>query len=133
MPHWTPALLTSSHMDRVANTNTDIAERPAPPGSLTRAQRTFSVSMIISGIRCVLAYVILPFLTPFLGLAPGIGPGLGIVIGTIAIGANLFSMRRFWVLRHPWRKAITVLHLAVIVFLLVLVTLDITQLLDGGT
>jgi hypothetical protein len=119
-------------MDRAAAaTTTDVADRPASNAAIDRAQRGFSVSMLISGIRCILAYVVLPFVTPFFGLAPGIGPGLGIVIGTVAIAANLFSMRRFWVLRHPWRKPITLLHIAVIAFLLVLVTLDVRQLLDG--
>jgi hypothetical protein len=115
-------------MDRSAPSNTEIAERMASPDELVKVQRGFSVSMIVSGIRCVLAYVLLPFVTPFLGLAPGIGPGLGIVIGGVAIGANLFSVRRFWALRHPWRKPITVLHLAVIGFLLVLVATDVAQL-----
>lgn len=117
-------------MDRAVTTDTDLAERPAPAAALGKAQRSFSVSMLVSGIRCALAYVILPFVTPFLGIAPGVGPGLGIVIGAVAIGANLFSMRRFWVLRHPWRKPITALHIGVIVFLLVLVTLDVAQLVD---
>lgn len=111
-------------------TDTDLAERPAPAAALGKAQRSFSVSMLVSGIRCALAYVILPFVTPFLGIAPGVGPGLGIVIGAVAIGANLFSMRRFWVLRHPWRKPITALHIGVIAFLLVLVTLDVAHLVD---
>lgn len=119
-------------MDRVAAASTtDVADRPASTAALGKAQRTFSASMLVSGIRCVLAYVVLPFVTPILGIAPGIGPGLGIVIGAVAIAANLFSARRFWVLRHPWRKPITVLHFAVIAFLLVLLTLDVGQLLDG--
>ncbi len=118
-------------MDRTVTTETDLADRPAPAPALVRAERTFSLSMLVSGIRCVLAYVILPFVTPLLGIAPGVGPGLGIVIGTVAIGANLFSMRRFWVLRHPWRKPIMALHISVISFLLVLVALDVAQLLDG--
>jgi hypothetical protein len=118
-------------MDRAVITDTDVAESTAPAAAVGKAQKSFSVSMLISGIRCVLAYVILPFVTPLLGIAPGVGPGLGIVIGTVAIGANLFSMRRFWVLRHPWRKPITALHIGVISFLLVLVAIDVAQLFDG--
>lgn len=112
-------------------TDTDLVEKPVSAAALGKAQRSFNVSMLVSGIRCAIAYVILPFVTPLLGLAPGVGPGLGIVIGTVAIGANLFSMRRFWVLRHPWRKPITALHIGVIAFLLVLVSLDIAQLVSG--
>lgn len=114
-------------MDRAVTADTDTA--PSRAQNLGSAQRVFSLSMLVSGIRCVLAYVVLPFVTPFLGLAPGVGPLLGIGIGAVAIAANIFSMRRFWKLSHPWRKPITALHLGVIAFLMVLVTLDVGQLL----
>jgi hypothetical protein len=114
-------------MDRVVTSNAVVAE-PSTAPELGKAQRAFSISMFVSGVRCALAYVVLPFVTPFLGLAPGVGPGLGIAIGTVAIGANVYSLRRFWRLRHPWRKPITVLHVGVIAFLLVLITLDVMRL-----
>jgi hypothetical protein len=92
------------------------------------AQRVFNVSMVISGIRCLIAYVLLPFVTPFLGLAPGIGPGLGIVIGLVALASNGYSLNRFWRLRHRWRKPITLLHVSVIGLLLVLLAQDMAAL-----
>ena len=84
--------------------------------------------MVVSGIRCVLAYVILPFVTPFLGLAPGVGPVLGLTLGTVAIAANVYSIRRFWRAEHPWRRPVTVIHIGVIAFLLVLMTNDLLEL-----
>jgi riboflavin transporter FmnP len=84
--------------------------------------------MLVSGIRCAFTYVLLPFATPFLGFAPGVGPGLGIVLGVVAIGANVFSLRRFWKVRHPWRRPITAIHIGVIVLLLVLIVLDVGKL-----
>ncbi len=100
-----------------------------PHESPTRAERAFSMSMLISAVRCTLTYVVLPFVTPFLGLAPGVGPGLGIGIGVVAIGANVYSLRRFWRVGHRLRRPITVLHVAVIAFLLVLIALDLRELL----
>ncbi|MEM7338911.1 MAG: hypothetical protein AAF467_09705 [Actinomycetota bacterium] len=93
------------------------------------AQQGFSRSIVISGIRCVLTYVILPFVTPLIGLAPGVGPSIGLVVGTVAIAANVFSIRRFWKADHHWKKPITVLHVSVIVLLSILLYLDITALL----
>lgn len=93
------------------------------------AQRGFSRSIIISGIRCSLTYVILPFIAPWIGLAPGVGPAIGLVVGTIAIVANVFSLRRIWRSDHRWKKHFTVLHVAVLVLLTVLMVLDLRQLL----
>ncbi len=102
-------------------------------GSLRQAHRAFSLSMLVSGIRCVLAYIVLPFVTPLLGIAPGVGPVLGIAIATVAIAANVFSLRRFWRLHHPWRRHITILHISVIGFLLVLIALDIAELVGPAS
>ena len=101
---------------------------PMAPPSTMRPERAFSVSILISAIRCTLTYVVLPFALPLLGLAPGVGPVLGITIGVVAIAANVFSIRRFWRARHPWRVPITVLHVAVIGLLLVLIVLDLNAL-----
>lgn len=108
------------------------AEKPAGIES-RQAQRAFSLSMVVSGIRCALTYIVLPFVTPFLGLAPGVGPTLGIVIGVVAVAANAVSLSRFWRLRHPWRRPVTVLHFAVIGLLLVLITFDVVALANRGS
>lgn len=93
------------------------------------AEQGFSRSIIISGIRCTLTYVVLPFfIAPFIGLSPGIGPTVGLVLGTVAIAANLFSIRRFWRADHKWKVHATVLHVAVLILLAVLMILDIRQL-----
>lgn len=105
------------------------ADAAACPPSRTEAERGFSVSMIISGVRCTLTYVILPFVTPLIGLAPGVGPALGLTLGSIAVAANVMSMRRFWRAQHPWRRPVTVIHVAVIAFLAVMMTNDLIELL----
>lgn len=96
-----------------------------PPAADEIATRTFSLSIVISASRCLLTYVVFPWLLPLLGVANGVGPGLGIVIGTVAIGFNLASIRRFWAARHRWRWPITVLNVSVIALLAVLVVQDV--------
>ena len=76
--------------------STERTEVAAAPAAQAEAQRAFNMSIIVSGIRCTLAYVVLPFVTPFLGLAPGVGPAIGIPIAVVAIVANVVSLRRFW-------------------------------------
>ena len=96
------------------------------------AQRAFSTAMVISGIRCLVAYILLPFAAPFLGLAPGVGPWLGIAIGAVAIVANVFSIRRFARSRHRLRKPIIAINVAVIALLLVLLGIDVDTAFSSG-
>jgi len=99
--------------------------RPVPDGA---AHRAFSTSILVSGTRCLLTYVVFPFLAPALGLAAGVGPAIGLVIGVVAIGANVASARRFWAAEHPRRWAFTAVAASVIVLLCVLVVRDVADL-----
>jgi hypothetical protein len=98
---------------------------PAPEGA---AQRAFSTSILVSATRCLLTYIVLPFVAPALGLAAGVGPALGIPIGVVAIGCNVLTIRRFWAADHRWRWAYTAIALTVIALLLVLMVEDILDL-----
>jgi hypothetical protein len=100
--------------------------RAAPEGA---AQRAFSTSILVSATRCLLTYVVLPFLAPALGLAAGVGPAIGIPIGIVAIASNVLTIRRFWAADHRWRWAYTAVALTVIALLLVLMAEDLVSLL----
>jgi hypothetical protein len=99
-----------------------------PPAAETAAQRAFSTSILVSATRCLLTYVVLPFLAPIMGLAAGVGPAVGIPIGVAAIGSNVLTIRRFWAADHRWRWAYTAIALTVIALLLVLMVEDILDL-----
>ena len=92
------------------------------------AQRAFSTSVLVSAVRCVLTYLVLPFVAPALGLATGVGPAIGIPIGTVAIVFNIMTIRRFWAADHRWRWAYTALALAIIGLLVVLMAIDLSAL-----
>lgn len=85
--------------------------------------------MLISGIRCIFAYILLPFVAPLINLAPAVGPWLGVGIGTVAIVANGFSIRRFARSQHRLRKPVIAINIAVIAFMLVLIGLDLNTAL----
>lgn len=87
--------------------------------------------MVISGIRCIIAYILLPFAAPFLNLAPGVGPWLGVSIGAVAIVANGFSIRRFARSRHRLRTPVIAINIAVIAFMLVLIGIDLNAILTA--
>ena len=106
----------------------DMLPKPAQSGA---AERLFSFAMILSGLRCTLSYVIVPFLLPALGLGAvaGVGPAIGIPIGVAALYFDVKGIRRFWIARHRWRWQMTGIYLAVISLVLYLVTLDLIKIL----
>jgi hypothetical protein len=93
------------------------------------AHRLFSISVLISAVRCLLAYVILPWGLPAVGVAGGVGAGLGLVVGVTALLANGFSIRRFWRADHRWKWPITVLNGSLIGLVSVLIVEDAAELL----
>jgi hypothetical protein len=108
---------------------------PAAPRSATvdeqnAAARLFSLSIVISGTRCLLTYIVFPWVLPVLGIAGGVGPAVGVVVGVVAIAFNLLSIRRWRASSHAWRVPLMTLNSMVIVFLLVLVALDVSELVS---
>jgi hypothetical protein len=102
---------------------------PADASEQAAAQRVFSTALLVSATRCLLTYVVLPFIAPALGFATGVGPGVGIAIGIVAIGANLVTIRRFHRAEHRLRWSYTAVAAGVIGLLLVLMVQDIARLL----
>ncbi|HMJ76841.1 MAG TPA: hypothetical protein VK507_12760, partial [Iamia sp.] len=89
----------------------------------------FSRSILVSATRCIITYLLIPFLGPVLGLATGVGPVVGIPIGALAIVFNVKSMRRFWRADHRFRWHYTAIGGTVIAMLVVLISLDLAELL----
>jgi hypothetical protein len=100
----------------------------AARGSARGAENAFSTSLVISGLRCLLTYLILPVLGPVVGVAGGVGPVLGLVAGTVSFVAIVASMRRFFRADHRWRWRYTAVGGVVLVFLVVQAVLDVAHL-----
>ena len=109
--------------------STQPLERTRTPKVDDAATRAFSISMLISGLRCTLTYVIFPWILPALGVVGGVGPVIGVVIGLVAIASNVASIRRFHRSNHKWRWHITLVNLGVIALLLILLAEDVADLL----
>jgi multisubunit Na+/H+ antiporter MnhB subunit len=101
------------------SSSTDTADQP---------ERLFSQSILISGVRCLLTYLLFPFIFPIIGVTSGIGSSIGLVVGTIAIVANVFSIRRFHKADHKYKWPVSALNAGVIVLLVVLIALDANNL-----
>ncbi len=98
----------------------------APPGSAAGARKAFQTSLIVATFRCLLMYIVFPFVLPAIGLAKGVGPAIGLVINIGAMVCIVMSMRRFWRADHPKRWWYGALGGTVLVFLVVLAVIDFT-------
>jgi hypothetical protein len=90
----------------------------------------FSVSIVLSALRCLLSYVVFPIVTPALGLATGVGPAIGIPIAVLALTFDVIGIRRFWVNDHRWRWGMTVVYAAVMILVSTLLAGDIVHLVS---
>jgi hypothetical protein len=118
-----------SKADLIARKVLRIKDRPAGVTS-AQAYSAFQKSMLISATRCLLTYIVFPFVLPAVGFATGVGPVLGIVIGVLAMTCDVFSIRRFHAVNHRWRWHFTAVALCVIGLLSVLLVQDIVHLVS---
>jgi hypothetical protein len=101
----------------------------APPVSLLAAQSAFSRSILISGTRCFVTYLLLPLLGPVVGISGTAGPVIGIVLGFISMAAITIATRRFFAADHRWRWAYASVGGAIFVGMIVSVAFDATRLI----
>lgn len=92
------------------------------------AQRLFNVSMALSGLRCLLSYVMVPIVTPALGAAARVGPAIGIPIAVIALVFDVMAVRRFWLANHRWRWGVSAIYVVVMAMVLGLLVSDAVHL-----
>jgi hypothetical protein len=93
-----------------------------------RAQRLFSTSMLVSAVRCLLTYIVLPVLSPVIGASTGVGPAIGIPLAVVALVFDVLGIRRFFAANHRLRWPITGVYLAVICLVLALLGENIATL-----
>ncbi|MCL5048616.1 MAG: hypothetical protein M1374_07565 [Firmicutes bacterium] len=90
-----------------------------------KAQSTFSKAMLISATRCLLTYIILPFLAPLIGLSASVGPAIGIPLALVALFFDVVGIRRFFIAKHKNRWIFAWIYLAVIGLVLALLGINV--------
>lgn len=64
------------------------------------AHRNFRVAIVISGVRCLITYLLIPILVPILGMAGVLAAPIGIALCLVAVVNGVVSVRRFWISDH---------------------------------
>jgi len=85
---------------------TDVVATETNESVEEQPEKVFSQSILISGVRCLLT----------------------LIIGTIAILANIFSIRRFWKADHQYKVPVSILNVGIIVLLTILIIQDLNAL-----
>lgn len=111
-PRWGPA-------DRAVSRLLFVTTHPAGALGAPPAGRLLGFAVFLSGARCILRYVMLPFGLPLVGIASSqwLGLTITLIVEAVAVIATVTSVRRLWAARHPerWRYllvAVTVLVLS---------------------
>ena len=100
----------------------------APAGTAAGARKAFQTSLMVATVRCLLMYIVFPFVLPAIGLASDVGPAIGLAISAAAIVCIVLSLRRFWRADHPMRWWYGALGGTVLCLMVVLVVIDLTAL-----
>jgi hypothetical protein len=96
----------------------------------SEARSAFQTSLFISTCRCLLMYIVFPFVLPAVGVARGVGPYIGLTIGVLAMVSIVYSIRRFWRADHSKRWHYTVFGAAIICLLVYLAVKDLSSILS---
>lgn len=99
-----------------------------PTSSTAGAHRAFRVSVIISGIRCVATYLLVPVLVPVMSFAGVLAAPLGIVLCIVAVVSGIAGVRRFWIADHRAKWMYTWFMVAVFGILGIALIADISRL-----
>lgn len=86
-------------------------------------------SLLISAVRCVITYALIPALGPVIGGLGVLATPLSLALSVVAAVMAVVSLRRVW--RADWngRWGYTAFALTVLVLLAVVITIDVRTLL----
>lgn len=103
-------------------------EGEAVPGAVFDAQNKLRSSIIISGIRCVITYLLVPIVTPIIGFMGVLAAPVSIALSVLAIVLGHNSLKRFWMADHRLRWRYTAFIVVVWLLLAAGIVWDLTGL-----
>ncbi len=92
------------------------------------AENALTLSLMFSGLRCLLQYALLPFLLPIVGIAADATVPLLLLINALAAASIFFSLRRFWTIGYAHRWRYLIVAAAALVLLAAFTVYDIMKL-----
>jgi O-antigen/teichoic acid export membrane protein len=127
IPDVTTALHDRTRADRLMRRALGV-EGEAVPGAVFDARNKLRSSIVISGIRCIITYLLVPIVTPIVGFTGVVAAPISIALSVIAIVLGYNSLRRFWLADHRLRWRYTAFIAVVWVLLAVGIVVDLATL-----
>jgi hypothetical protein len=95
-----------------------------------RAMFELKGSLVLSAIRCVLTYAVVPLVVPLIGWAGVLATPLSLALSLAAIALAITSLRRVWMADYRYRWPYTGFILVAVSLLVMVVVLDVRTLLS---
>ena len=107
----------------------DIVDKNAILG----ARRSTTAAIVVSGIRCIITYLLIPILAPVIGISDAASAPVTIALSALAVVMGTTGVRRFWIADHRARWAYTIFIAVIIALLVVGIVLDLASILSSGS
>ncbi len=89
---------------------------------------TLKGSLVLTAVRCILMYAVIPLLAPVVGWLGVIARPLSLAMSVAAMGLAIYSLRRVWLADWRYRWAYTGFIAAVVALLVVVIVFDVRAL-----
>lgn len=96
----TPTAPTESAADRFMRRLLRVEKVERSVKAERAAHRGFRIALVVTGIRCLISYLIIPIGVPILGLSGIVAAPIGLALCVIAVVNGVLSLRRFWKADH---------------------------------
>ncbi len=90
---------------------------------------TLKGSLVLTAVRCILMYAVIPLLAPIVGWIGVVARPVSLVMSTAAIGLAIYSLRRVWLADWHHRWLYTAFIAVVVTLLVVVIGFDIRALI----
>lgn len=102
-------------------TDIPVQNRETPPEVLVSTS-VIGVPLLLTAVRCILQYILVPFVLPLIGLGLAFSAQVNIAAGLFGVGLILYNLRRLW--PTNWGKRYLVLSLIIIPIILFSIYFD---------
>ena len=92
------------------------------------AHRAFRISVVVSGVRCLITYLAIPLLVPIASLAGWLATPISMALCVLAFVNGIVSARRFWKSDHRHRWLYTAFITVVFIILAIALATDLQRL-----